>query len=201
SYGMHYGSAEDLHALIGLLDDAPFAEDLSSMVRSIVLREGGSVPRADLLEVVAVAISGPNVDQAGQELQQSIRYLLSFLDSVLRKPWNEPPTEASPRPAKKTLEFPAPKVEPAFVRPESIYSKFERSRPDPPPPKLSLIRESEPEPEHAVGAQPQSVPRHLPQSALDLDPPSPLVSPSMLNALTAGVGALLVAGLLVVALH
>ncbi|HEX9198707.1 MAG TPA: energy transducer TonB [Acidobacteriaceae bacterium] len=132
SYGMHYGSPEDIHPVIGLLDDAgPFADDLSSMVRSIILREGGSLPRADLLEIVAVAICGNDVDTVAQELQHSIRHLMGFLNTVLRRPWNEPPgqrnpdfaLDSDPGPA-PVIEFPGPRAVPGFIRPESVYSRF-----------------------------------------------------------------------------
>src|SRR6185437_17070642 len=66
---------------------------LAALVRSMVLREGGSIPRTDLLEIVAIAIAGPRMDPAGEELQHAVRQLLTFLHGALRRPWNEPPGE------------------------------------------------------------------------------------------------------------
>ena len=128
SYGMHYGSAEDMVPLTERLDaSGTFAEDLSSMVRAIILRQGGSMPRTDLLEIIAVAIGGPDIDQAAQELQPPVRKLLGFINGVLRRPWNEPPGEDVPTPSRRPIEFPAAKATPAFVRPESVFSRFNRA--------------------------------------------------------------------------
>ncbi len=99
SCGMHYGSADDIAPLIARLDDgSSFREDLTSVVRAIILREGGVVPRTHLLEIVAVAIGGTDFDQAGLTIQQPIRQLLVFLNGVAGKPWNEPPGEARLKP-------------------------------------------------------------------------------------------------------
>ena len=88
------GAPEDVIDLMERLESSPtFAEDLSSMVRSIVLREGGGLPHSQLLEILALAIGGPKMDHAAQQFSQPLRNLLSFLSGVVRKPWNEPPGE------------------------------------------------------------------------------------------------------------
>ena len=93
-HGVHYGSPEDICQLTARLQKpGPLNEELAALVRSMVLREGGSLPRTDLLEIVAIAIAGPRMDPAGEELQPSVRQLLSFLHAALRRPWNEPPGE------------------------------------------------------------------------------------------------------------
>jgi TonB family protein len=93
-HGVHYGSPEDICQLTARLQKpGPLNEELAALVRSMVLREGGSIPRTDLLEIVAIAIAGPRMDPAGEELQPSVRQLLSFLHAALRRPWNEPPGE------------------------------------------------------------------------------------------------------------
>ncbi|HZZ57883.1 MAG TPA: TonB family protein, partial [Opitutaceae bacterium] len=56
--------------------------------------EGGTVPRANLLEIVAFAIGGRDMDQASAEVQEPLHHLLDFLMSVQRKPWNQPPGES-----------------------------------------------------------------------------------------------------------
>jgi TonB family protein len=91
---LRYGSPEDIIAMTDRLESSPaFAEDLSSMIRSIVLREGGEVQHSQLLEILAIATGGEKMDHSPQHYGQPLRNLLSFLTSVLRKPWNEPPPE------------------------------------------------------------------------------------------------------------
>lgn len=93
-HGLHYGSPEDIRLLAGRLDGSGLlCEELAALVRSIVLREGGAIPRTDLLEIFATSIAGPRMDPGGEELQVSVRQLLSFLHHALRRPWNEPPGE------------------------------------------------------------------------------------------------------------
>lgn len=93
-HGLHYGSPDDIRPLAARLETpGPLGEEVASLVRSMVLREGGSVPRTDLLEVLAIAIAGPRMDAAGEELQQPVRQLLAFLHAALRRPWNEPASE------------------------------------------------------------------------------------------------------------
>ena len=93
---LRYGSPEDIIALTERLESSPtFAEDLSSMIRSIVLREGGEMPHSQMLEVLALAIGGQKMDHSPQHFAQPLRNLLSFMTTVLKKPWNEPPGETA----------------------------------------------------------------------------------------------------------
>ena len=114
SYSMHYGSADDLGAVATRLDaDEPFREDLASLVRATILREGGVVPRANLLEILAIAIGGSDFDQAGNTAQLPLRQLLAFVNRVTAKPWNQPPGEArlTPETIPATIyEMPPPPV-------------------------------------------------------------------------------------------
>ena len=91
SAGLHYGSPEDIVMLTERLESPSFAEDLGSMIRSIVLREHGEMPHSQMLEILALAIGGEKIDDEPQNYSQPLRSLLSFMTSVLRKPWNEPP--------------------------------------------------------------------------------------------------------------
>jgi protein TonB len=97
SASLRYGSPEDIIPITERIESSQqFADDLSSMVRSIVLRQGGEMAHSQLLEILAIAIggeTGEKTDQAPQEYVQPLRNLLSFLTGVLRKPWNEPPAE------------------------------------------------------------------------------------------------------------
>ena len=91
-HGVSFGSPADLPPLMERLDKGGFfAEDVSSILRSIILREGGSVPQTELLEVVALAAAGPTLDPAVPEVQPAFRRLLSFVGTIARRPWNIPP--------------------------------------------------------------------------------------------------------------
>ena len=57
--GLPFGSPADLAAVTDRLrQPGPFSDDLSSLLRSIVLREGGAMPHAQLLEILTLAIAG-----------------------------------------------------------------------------------------------------------------------------------------------
>jgi protein TonB len=106
---LHYGTLEDIATLAARLDaSGSFRDELSSMVRVILVREGGSVPSADLLEIVIIAIAGADIGGAGiakvsQAAQQTVihppvQQIVAFLNGVLHKPWNEAPGEVGLQP-------------------------------------------------------------------------------------------------------
>ena len=146
-HALHYGSPEDIRPLADrLAAPGSLNEELAALVRSMVLREGGSLPRTDLLEILAIAISGPRMDPAGEELQQAVRQLLTFLHGALRRPWNEPAGEERLHPeredtraqaarelraaaAKIEAEAQAPKEETeADEHPRAVVIPFGRAR-------------------------------------------------------------------------
>jgi TonB family protein len=97
---LRYGAPEDIFPVTERLQNSKaFAEDMSSMIRAILLREGGSMAHAQLLEILAIAIGGPAMDHASQDYRQPLRQLLSFLTGVLRRPWNLPPGEEAEPPS------------------------------------------------------------------------------------------------------
>ncbi len=126
-HGLHYGSPDDLRRLaLDLEKPGSLQEELAALIRSIVLREGGSIPRTDLLEIVAISIAGPRMNPAGEELQQSARQLLAFLHSSLRRPWNEPPGEERLR--RPSVEELGTKAEPE-LRSHSMRAEASRQSP------------------------------------------------------------------------
>jgi TonB family protein len=128
---MHYGSADDLAAVAIRIDAVPsFRDDLASLVRAIILREGGVVPRTNLLEILAIAIGGSEFDQAGREIQQPLGCILDFVNSVIAKPWNEPPGESRLRP--ESSSSPVRKM-PAPVRREESPATAQEQTPSPDP--------------------------------------------------------------------
>lgn len=101
--GLQYGSPDDVFAVIERIQNSPaFVEDLTSLVRAAILREGGAMPHGQLLEILAVAIGGTGMEHAPQTHRQPLRQLLSFVAGVLRRPWNLPPGERS-----EVLSFPS----------------------------------------------------------------------------------------------
>ncbi len=101
--GLKFGSPDDVFAVIERIQTSPaFAEDLSSLVRAAILREGGSMPQGQLLEILAVAVGGTEMEHAPQTDRQPLRQLLAFIAGVLRRPWNLPPGERS-----EVLSFPS----------------------------------------------------------------------------------------------
>jgi hypothetical protein len=100
TFGLRYGSPADIEPMTARLRASEtFFDDLSSLLRSIILREGGAVPHAQLLEILALAIGGPAMEQAPQQYSASLRQLLLFVTTILRRPWNVPPGEVVPFPA------------------------------------------------------------------------------------------------------
>lgn len=92
SHRMHFGSPEDLLELSrGLEHPGTFRGELSSMVRSVIFREGGNVPRSELLKLVALSIGGPEIVNPPPEMQEPVSYLMDFLSGVARAPRNQPP--------------------------------------------------------------------------------------------------------------
>jgi TonB family protein len=145
---LRYGSPEDILAVSERLYQSQlFFQDLSSMVRSIILREGGSMQHASLLEILALAIGGPEMEHAPQHYRQPLRHLLSFVTGVIRQPWNIPPGERgellpfpADAPAAQPAEFDtipaapadeAPEVAPAAHVPEPAAETWADPPPDP----------------------------------------------------------------------
>ena len=124
---LYYGSPHDIAPLVARIDSSDeFRQDLTSMIRFIILHEGGTIARANLLEIIAIAICGQEMDQAGLEVQEPLHQLFVFLNSILQKPWNLPPGDkrlpvAPPPPVTSVAEAdprqtsPSPAVTPATV--------------------------------------------------------------------------------------
>lgn len=63
----------------------PFAEEVGSLVRSIMYREAENMGRGELLELIAIAVGGPEVDGVSAEVQAGIRKIFFFLNAALRQ--------------------------------------------------------------------------------------------------------------------
>src|ERR1700761_1605409 len=73
SHRLPFGSPEDVVGLAERLSTPGlFEEEMASMVRSIILREGGNPSMADLLGIVAVAIGGPQMEERAPEFTEPL---------------------------------------------------------------------------------------------------------------------------------
>lgn len=110
-----FGAPEHLAGLTNRLrEDEVFREEMYSMNRSIIFREGGALPPTELLRLLAAAVGGAAVDDHAEQHRPEIRYLLQFLTGVTRAPVNQPRAEAS-RPA---AARPAPAIAPVVSGPD-----------------------------------------------------------------------------------
>jgi TonB family protein len=150
---MPFGSPDDLAPVIERLrEPGPFPDDLSSLVRSFILRQGGAMPHAQLLEILTLAIAGPEVVDNPQRYGEPIRQLLGFVAGIMRRPWNVPPGEIVPFPgaesstelaARKQPEIiaepdtPAPPI-PAPIHPTPASIPPPQSTPEPSPPPSAI---------------------------------------------------------------
>ena len=115
--GLQYGSPDDVFAVIERIQNSPaFVEDLTSLVRAAILREGGAMPQGQLLEILAVAVGGTEMEHAPQTHRQPLRQLLAFIAGVLRRPWNLPPGERS-----EILSFPSEPQPPVDTPPDAPF--------------------------------------------------------------------------------
>jgi hypothetical protein len=125
SRGVPSGAPADV---IGFADrvaePGPFAEEMGSMVRSIVYREDETLGRGELLELIAVAVGGPGVEGTSPEIQASVRKIFLFLTAALRqdRTFSEapPPEEQSseePVTAGRILAVAAAQAAPEAPRP------------------------------------------------------------------------------------
>ena len=185
---LQYGAPSDIFAITERLQASEsFSADLSSMVRSIILREGGSMPHAQLLEILAHAIGGPEMERAPQHYRQPLRQLLSFVTGVLRRPWDLPPGD--PMPAELAAPVVAPLPPPSVANLETPLEL--------PPEQAS----PEPELDHAPHAQHRHAATFWIPASIDARIRSARGSPSLRNILIGGSGATLIAVLIALALH
>lgn len=94
SRGVHFGSPEDLAEFAGRVATAgPFQEEMQSLVRSIQFREADNLGRGEMLELVVLAVGGPAVDTAAQEMHSAVRQIFVFVNEALRQRRWELPEE------------------------------------------------------------------------------------------------------------
>ncbi len=86
SRGVAFGSVEDLKPFVERLDaDANFADEMASMVRTIIYRERDGLSRLELIELMETAVGGPAAEDAETpEVREAVRRLMGFVESVFR---------------------------------------------------------------------------------------------------------------------
>lgn len=95
-HGLRFGCSDDLQPFAEKLSlGGVFRDDMQSMIRSIIFREGGGIPRAELLRIVTVAVGGADVDDSSREAVVPVQTILKFLSQVMRTRWGMSETEAN----------------------------------------------------------------------------------------------------------
>jgi hypothetical protein len=86
-YSLRYGSPDDLLPVTARIRaHGSFPGDLGLVLRSILFRERGSISRARLLEILAVAIGGPRMERPPQQSWRPLSQLFDFITQVRRRP-------------------------------------------------------------------------------------------------------------------
>lgn len=86
SRNVPFGSPADVVAFADrVAEPGSFQDEMGSLVRSIVYREGDGLGRGELLALVAVAVGGPEVEAAAQEMHASVRQIFVFVNGALRQ--------------------------------------------------------------------------------------------------------------------
>ncbi len=170
--GVPFGSPEDLLPFAeGIRSPGPFHADMRSMVRSIIYRENKVVTSAELLELLVLAVGGPRVDDAAQDLHQPAGQILGFIRQVYRSLQQGAPAEpsdtAEPNNTAQATNTAEPHSSDAFPgteadaeHPQEVVSVERRRQTEPalqgalPPPEPAADNESAPVPEAAPPSAP-----------------------------------------------
>ncbi len=97
SRGVRFGSPEDVVGFAGrVAEPGNFQDEMGSLVRSILFRDNEYLGRGELLELVAVAVGGPEVETAAQEMHASVRQMFVFVNEALRQRQRMIPGEMTP---------------------------------------------------------------------------------------------------------
>jgi TonB family protein len=184
---LHYGQPLDIVAVTDRLNISKnFFEDLSSLIRSMVLREGGAMGHAQLLEILALAIGGPHMEQAPQHYAQPLRQLLLLITTALRRPWNEPPGELVPFP---TETVPQAEIVPFAIETADIPSELSADTLPSPIPTPPMEPSPVPDPIPIPGPEPTPPTPPAPDLRAEREPDweAPVVAP---HPIAAGLAAL-----------
>jgi TonB family protein len=120
-----YGSPMHLATLNErIANNANFRDDMISMCRSVVSRQGGELPATELLLIVVNTVCGDRTQDQPSDYAHQVKQLLDFLARVLRVP-------VEPRPSGTVLPMRAPRSGSATVPPQTYEGETAEKR-DPP---------------------------------------------------------------------
>jgi outer membrane biosynthesis protein TonB len=90
SRGVSFGSPGDLLPFVARIgEDVSFRDEMASMVRTAIYRERDGFSRLELVDLVAAAVGGAQVENAEQpEIREAVRQVMAFVESVFRTRWN-----------------------------------------------------------------------------------------------------------------
>lgn len=112
---VEFGSAADLSPFVQRLEtETGFREDVGSILRTAIYRERDGLSPAELMELLATAVGGNEIDNgAAPEVREAVRKLMGFVESVFRTRWNPgAPTGAAAAPAAPAQTETAPREGP-----------------------------------------------------------------------------------------
>ena len=147
---VRFGNPEDLIAFAERAAElGPFQDEMGSMVRSIMYREHELLGRGELVQLLAVAVGGPEVEGAAQTMQGAVRQLFLFVNGALRQRRTSFPEDAAAEDARNEapvtagdiLATSAGREQPARVPASPRSSRLE---PEAPPEVAAARAESEP---------------------------------------------------------
>lgn len=151
SCGVDFGSPEDVPSFAERLSAPGYLRDgVSAMIRAVIYREKETVSHVELVELVLVAVGGPQIDEEAPEFEVAKRHLSRFIGQAMASLWNMPsikPIEFGPEehaPGSFSHEAPATHHT-AFSVPEQIL-------PSPQAELQTVLREHVIVPEHLNGA-------------------------------------------------
>lgn len=85
SSGMKFGAPEDLAGFAKAIHESgTFADELGSLTRSVLYREQGAVALPELLEMMTVAMGGPRIAEAAEQVREPFGELLIFVGKAMR---------------------------------------------------------------------------------------------------------------------
>lgn len=130
---LYFGVSTDIVPLVERLEHpGPVRNEWTAIVLSILAREGGTVPTAELLEIVAIAIGGSRIFEPSPELNQPISRLYDVINGILALPRStdsEPATgEVVSFPSKRETEPLPPDQQVPVLEPDVLSSPRPRRR-------------------------------------------------------------------------
>lgn len=117
------GSLEDLSPFVLALQDTSFREEVASLLRSIFYREAERVPRAELAQVLMVAVGGTALEPPTEESGESLAKIAAFTNEALQ-PQRQRPETSEAEAVLDPPSYPPPSVEEQPALPVVMQSEL-----------------------------------------------------------------------------